>query len=1038
MKTNTSRFRIVSTLALIIWLGLSATVAWADGEAGTVVDWSSGTTVKGTLNGETFENWGGTIHLELTDGPTVPVFCTDIPHHVGTGDAFEASDEEMDCRVKWLMIHYPPRMPDYTPWPDGAPGALSDRDEEIAARQAAVWHFSDGLEPDENTIAGQRALGIINLVPEDACAADAPDVSITPASTTNPINTSKTFTVTVTRGGAPVSGQVVALSADIGTLSTGSVTTNDQGQATFTLTHDTPDTTSNVHATAEMLLPAGTIFVGLEPNKQKLVLGQEVAGDVQADAVANWTGTGSVTTVSFDDYDMNGDHDADEPLLEGWTVKLHKNLGGSWIQIRNDTTDSAGTVQFTGLSAGDYRVEQIVPSPDDWHATTPLEVEFTLAAHESRSFNFGQIKLPVIIGHVFQDDDFDGTPDAEEPPLEGWDLRLYRAGGSFVVGMQGVTGEDGAVIFSSHPDRDPPDVLPGAYFVQETLQEGWYATTGISQTVTVEAGDVGEAWLGNGHPEPSLVLEKTAPAMAHEGDAITYVFTTTNTGNVPLTGVTVDDPLLGGTVCEIGTLEPGETDGCEAEYTVPEEAGDPLGNTATATGSEPYLNGEATASASASTDVLHPALALNASGPARAHEGDELTYQVSVDNTGDTPLDVLVPLPDGTEWSGTVEAGKSADFETTAPVPAGSDPYTVEFAATGADPLDGEASDSDEVSTDVLHPGVEVVKTASAASITEGEPVEWTITVYNRGDATLYDVTVSDSNGMTFGPRTLVADDGDDEGGSDQASWTYETHPTHDTINTATSSGEDALGLAVGEQAQAGVAVTPAPDTDGDGTPDYLDSDSDGDGIPDAEEGEGDTDGDGIPDYLDTDSDGDGIPDEIEGTGDVDGDGRPNYLDTDSDGDSIPDEIEGTGDVDGDGRPNFLDTDSDGDSIPDEVEWNSDADGDGDVDDADRDADNDGTPNYLDTDSDGDGIPDQIEWNVDADGDGDVDGDDRDADGDGIPNFLDTDSDDDGIPDAEEGTGDADGDGIPNFVDPDTQPQDAAGTVIYLPLTIMR
>ncbi len=914
MKKVTRRLRFVSVLGIILWLVLPVTLAWADGETGTFQGLGPHATVSGTLDGENVSYSGGTMKFELSSGGIVPTFCTDIRHHVSTGNTFVTSDEVMACEIRWLLLHYPP--------------LLSGSNAEMAARQAAVWHFSDGFIPDS-----ERAWEIINAVPDDPCEADQPSISITPASAVNPINTTQAFTVTVTRSGTPVSDQVVALTTNHGTLSTDTVTTTDQGQATFTLTHDTPDTTSHINATAEMLLPVGTIFVGTEPNKQKLVLGEEVLGSVPADAIATWTGTGYITTLSFDDYNMDSDHDAGEPLLEGWTVRLHKYVGGSWSLYSNQATDSAGTAQFTGVSAGTYRVVEILQS--DWYTTTPLEIEFTLASGESRSFVFGQIKLPVIVGHVFQDDDVDGTPDAEEPPLEGWELQMYRQDGSVVVGMQGVTGEDGSVIFSSHPDRDPPEILAGSYFVQETLQEGWYATTEISQTVTVGSGDIGHAWLGNLHPEPALALEKAGPLMAHEGDEITYDFTVTNEGNVRLTG-SVSDTMLTGLDCRFTDLAPGQSHSCHATYTVPEGAGDPLENTATASGTEPYLNGEAT--------------------------------------------------------------------------------------------------DSATVSTGILHPDVEVVKTASADTVSEGDPVAWTIVVYNRGDTTLYDVTVTDSNGMTFGPLTLTADDGADDGGSDQATWTYETHPTYDTINAATASGTDALYRVVSDEDQASVAVTSPGDTDGDGIPDYLDSDSDGDGIPDEVEGAGDTDGDGIPDYLDTDSDGDGIPDAIEETGDMDGDGLPNYLDTDSDGDGIPDAIEGPGDVDGDGLPNFLDTDSDGDGIPDRIEWNSDADGDGDVDDADRDADGDGTPNFLDTDSDGDGIPDSVEWNVDADGDGDVDDADRDADGDGIPNFLDTDSDDDGIPDAEEGTGDVDGDGIPNFVDPDEQEEDLLPYRVYLPI----
>ncbi len=139
-------------------------------------------------------------------------------------------------------------------------------------------------------------------------------------------------------------------------------------------------------------------------------------------------------------------------------------------------------------------------------------------------------------------------------------------------------------------------------------------------------------------------------------------------------------------------------------------------------------------------------------------------------------------------------------------------------------------------------------------------------------------------------------------------------------------------------------------DTDGDGTPNYLDEDADGDGIPDAEEGNEDTDGDGIPDNEDTDADGDGIPDSEEGNEDVDGDGIPDNEDTDADGDGIPDSEEGNEDVDGDGIPDNEDTDADGDGIPDAEEGNEDTDGDGIPDNEDTDADGDGIPDNEDTD----------------------------------------------------------------------------------------
>ncbi|WP_459471052.1 invasin domain 3-containing protein [Aquirufa beregesia] len=242
----------------------------------------------------------------------------------------------------------------------------------------------------------------------------------------------------------------------------------------------------------------------------------------------------------------------------------------------------------------------------------------------------------------------------------------------------------------------------------------------------------------------------------------------------------------------------------------------------------------------------------------------------------------------------------------------------------------------------------------------------------------------------------------------------------------------------------------PVPDTDKDGTPDYIDLDSDGDGVADKIELTNDPDKDGRPNYRDKDSDGDWLGDSDERDTDNDGDRIANYLDDDSDGDGIPDAWEGKDkcrectntnddndngwddrgeykaviDSDKDGSPDFLDLDSDNDCIRDGVEGGADWD-------------QDKLANFRDTDSDGDGILDLVEvgdcnkpW---------------DTDGDGLKNFEDTDSDGDGIPDSIEAGKDllkpvdTDGDGIADMLeldaDNDTIPDKVeVGSDVWKPL----
>lgn len=102
-------------------------------------------------------------------------------------------------------------------------------------------------------------------------------------------------------------------------------------------------------------------------------------------------------------------------------------------------------------------------------------------------------------------------------------------------------------------------------------------------------------------------------------------------------------------------------------------------------------------------------------------------------------------------------------------------------------------------------------------------------------------------------------------------------------------------------------------DTDGDGIPNYQDLDSDGDGIPDNVEAQTSL---GYTAPSGSDSNGNGLDNAYEASGlsavDTDGDGTPDFMDTDSDNDGSPDTTEATltlsgFDSDGDGLDNTLD-----------------------------------------------------------------------------------------------------------------------------------
>ena len=85
--------------------------------------------------------------------------------------------------------------------------------------------------------------------------------------------------------------------------------------------------------------------------------------------------------------------------------------------------------------------------------------------------------------------------------------------------------------------------------------------------------------------DPGISVEKTvSPAVVTAGTSVTYEVTVTNTGNVPLHDVALEDPLLAGCSQVIGTLDVGDSITVSCSTTV----WAPITNIATASGEDPF------------------------------------------------------------------------------------------------------------------------------------------------------------------------------------------------------------------------------------------------------------------------------------------------------------------------------------------------------------------------------------------------------------------------------------------------------------------
>jgi uncharacterized repeat protein (TIGR01451 family) len=288
-------------------------------------------------------------------------------------------------------------------------------------------------------------------------------------------------------------------------------------------------------------------------------------------------------------------------------------------------------------------------------------------------------------------------------------------------------------------------------------------------------GDGGGGGGGGGFsPNPDIAITKMPDLMqAHEGDTVTYNYTVTNSGNVPLSNVSVTDDKIEDVTYQSGDsngdsmLDTDETWVFTATYNVTTNDTTPLVNTAAASGT--YAGaGTIIAWTTASVDILRPAIALNKTAePAEAYEGYTITYTYTITNPGNTPLSAISVIDDkagnityeGGYQSGDANEDENLDtdeswvFTATYNVTADDDsPLVNNATATGVDALAQTVTARDTASVTIIKLEVEITSPEDGAIITSRN-----ITVTGTvSDVTITEATI-DINGSS---HAIAVDNG--------------------------------------------------------------------------------------------------------------------------------------------------------------------------------------------------------------------------------------------------------------------------------------
>jgi hypothetical protein len=319
---------------------------------------------------------------------------------------------------------------------------------------------------------------------------------------------------------------------------------------------------------------------------------------------------------------------------------------------------------------------------------------------------------------------------------------------------------------------------------EATLDPGHSTTCHASHVTT--AADVGAGHITNtatvtGHPPaghpvtdsdgttvhaihpldtPAIQLEKTASAGTYSGagEQITYTYTVTNAGNVPLHGIKLHDDRLGLISCPATTLAPAASMDCHAEHTTTTadvDAGQII-NTAIVTGDPPT----GVAVTDADEEIIDaqraPGIKLVKSAfPTKyGAAGETITDTYTVTNTGNVTLHGITVADDQIPGpivclTTTLGPGESTTCQaphvvTAADVAAGH--ITNVGTVTGEPPAGPAVTDHDSDTVDAIRtPGIQLAKTAFPTRYAApGETISYTYLVVNAGNLPLHGIIVTD------------------------------------------------------------------------------------------------------------------------------------------------------------------------------------------------------------------------------------------------------------------------------------------------------
>jgi len=478
------------------------------------------------------------------------------------------------------------------------------------------------------------------------------------------------------------------------------------------------------------------------------------------------TPAGGISGYKWGDSDNDRLWDLSENGLPGWTIKLYHfdNIENIWVNLENGITDNAGRYTFGGLVAGSYRLCEVLK--DDWTQTFPPSGrhEVALSGGENReNINFGNA-----------------------PIVRGVDV---------LISPYSKSGVSENVLTYEVIVRNKGNVLDN-YSMTVSDNENW-APTLLENILTVPAGDENITTLrvkiprkAFGGKKDNIIVTASGTGVGNSaaavasvdivrgvdvsispsyrenlpGENLVYIVTVTNLGNVEDNyNLSVSYPegwqvLFWFTFID---LPPYSSARSELIVIIPENAIPGTSENITVTAVSKTDNTVTDSdSCIAHVKIVRGVEVSISPENLVGHLGENLTYTITITNTGNVDENYVLTIVDSENWGPTlseniltVPAGSQNTATLSVVVPSNAYGWTEDnITITATSQENAQVSDSFScIAQAAVFRAVAVSISPSSIKALQGATIPYTVTVKNEGNVDdIYDLTASDTKG--WGP----------------------------------------------------------------------------------------------------------------------------------------------------------------------------------------------------------------------------------------------------------------------------------------------